>query len=69
MVAEIAGKRIHKRHVPGPLGVRGRVSDNRRIRETLGWAPRSRLRDGLERTYAWVKAQVDQSALPIVKAA
>jgi nucleoside-diphosphate-sugar epimerase len=55
---DIAGKRLSIRHVPGPLGVRGRNSDNRLIRERLGWAPSRPLREGLERTYAWVEAQV-----------
>src|SRR5207244_3817298 len=39
LVAVIAGKRVEKQHIPGPLGVRGRNSDNRMIRERLGWAP------------------------------
>ena len=58
MAADIAGKRIAKRHVPGPTGVRGRNSDNRLIAERLGWAPRARLADGLAPTYAWIAAQV-----------
>ncbi|MDE2333570.1 MAG: NAD-dependent epimerase/dehydratase family protein [Rhodospirillales bacterium] len=58
MVAEIAGKRIEVRHVPGPLGVRGRNSDNRLIRERLGWAPSQPLRAGLERTYRWIEERV-----------
>jgi GDP-D-mannose 3', 5'-epimerase len=58
MVAEIAGKRIEKHHIPGPTGVRGRNSDNRLIRARLGWAPGGRLRDGLERTYDWIEAQL-----------
>jgi GDP-D-mannose 3',5'-epimerase len=62
LVAEIAGKRILKRHVPGPTGVRGRNSDNRLIRETLGWAPSASLRSGLERTYAWIASQVHANA-------
>ncbi|MDE3177657.1 MAG: NAD-dependent epimerase/dehydratase family protein [Pseudomonadota bacterium] len=61
MIAEIAGKRIEKRHVPGPLGVRGRNSDNRLIREKLRWAPQLRLRDGLEATYKWVETQVHRN--------
>jgi GDP-D-mannose 3',5'-epimerase len=69
MVAQIAGKRIHKRHISGPLGVRGRVSDNHRIREVLGWAPSERLWDGLEKTYAWIAEQVEQSERLIEKAA
>jgi GDP-D-mannose 3',5'-epimerase len=62
MAADIAGKRIGKNHIPGPLGVRGRNSDNRLIREKLGWEPRARLRDGLEVTYRWVESQVAKSA-------
>ncbi len=62
MVAEIAGKRLAKRHVAGPQGVRGRTSDNRLIREALGWAPSAPLRDGMARTYAWVAAQLGAAA-------
>ena len=58
MVMEIAGKKLSIRHVPGPTGVRGRNSDNRLIRSTLGWAPSKSLRDGMEKTYAWIEAQV-----------
>lgn len=57
-IAKIAGKRISLRHVSGPLGVRGRCSDNRLIREKLGWAPSLPLRVGIEKTYAWIAAQV-----------
>jgi nucleoside-diphosphate-sugar epimerase len=62
MVAEIAGKTIHINNVPGPLGVRGRNSDNRLIRARLGWAPSQPLRAGLERTYEWVERQVMSNA-------
>jgi GDP-D-mannose 3',5'-epimerase len=58
MVMDIAGKRLSIRHVDGPLGVRGRNSDNRLIREKLGWAPSAPLCAGLEKTYAWIEAQV-----------
>ena len=58
MVMEIAGKKVSINHIPGPLGVRGRNSDNRLIHEKLGWAPSSRLYDGLKRTYPWIKEQV-----------
>lgn len=57
LIARIAGKRISIRHVPGPVGVRGRVSDNRLIAQRLGWAPSSRLRDGLAETYRWIERQ------------
>jgi nucleoside-diphosphate-sugar epimerase len=55
---DIAGKKLSIRHIAGPLGVRGRKSDNRLIGERLGWKPSQPLREGLERTYAWVSAQV-----------
>jgi nucleoside-diphosphate-sugar epimerase len=63
MIADIAGKRIHKNHIPGPTGVRGRNSDNRLIRAELGWEPMGRLRDGLEATYRWVEEQVRTNTL------
>jgi GDP-D-mannose 3', 5'-epimerase len=62
VVASVAGKRIEKNHISGPLGVRGRNSDNRLIAEKLSWAPTSRLRDGLEVTYRWIEAQVASNA-------
>lgn len=55
---EIAGKHLGIRHIPGPLGVRGRNSDNRLIREKLGWAPSRPLKDGLRATYFWINEQV-----------
>jgi nucleoside-diphosphate-sugar epimerase len=63
IIAEIAGKQIGKRHIPGPTGVRGRNSDNRLIREKLQWAPRQKLREGLERTYAWIETQVRRNTV------
>jgi nucleoside-diphosphate-sugar epimerase len=61
LAMEIAGKKLAIRHIPGPLGVRGRNSDNRLIREKLGWAPSRPLREGLEKTYAWIARQVASS--------
>ena len=58
MVAELAGKRVGKRHVPGPLGVRGRCSHNTLISQQLGWAPSMPLRQGLAQTYSWIETQV-----------
>ena len=58
LVADIAGKRIEKRHISGPLGVRGRNSDNALIQKKLDWAPKSRLRSGLEVTYRWIESQI-----------
>jgi len=62
VVADIAGKTIHLNHIPGPLGVRGRNSDNRLIQEKLGWAPSATLRAGLEKTYDWVEQQTMRNA-------
>ncbi len=56
-VAGIAGKRIRKRHIPGPTGVRGRNSDNRLIQQHLNWRPSASLRDGLTPTYNWINQQ------------
>lgn len=58
MVAEIAGVRVRKRHVPGPQGVRGRNSDNSLLRKVLAWEPEVPLEEGLRRTYAWIEDQV-----------
>jgi GDP-D-mannose 3', 5'-epimerase len=58
MAAEIAGKKISIGHIAGPTGVRGRNSDNRLIREKLGWAPEKPLREGLEKTFRWIGEQV-----------
>ena len=60
MAMQIGGKRLTKVHIAGPLGVRGRNSDNRLIEEKLGWRPARPLRDGLEKTYAWIESQVNQ---------
>ena len=61
MIMEIAGKPLAIRHISGPLGVRGRNSDNRLIREQLGWAPKQPLSNGLGKTYEWIAAQVERA--------
>lgn len=58
LVAEIAGITITKKHVDGPQGVRGRNSDNTKLREVLGWEPEISLEKGLETTYKWIEAEV-----------
>ena len=58
MVARIAGIEVVKKHIAGPQGVRGRNSDNARLRQVLDWEPRISLEDGLERTYRWIEEQV-----------
>lgn len=63
MIAEAAGKRISIRHVEGPVGVRGRTSDNRLIAQRLGWAPSAPLRDGIAKTYRWIDGQLKGDAM------
>jgi nucleoside-diphosphate-sugar epimerase len=58
IVSDIAGKKLIKKHITGPTGVRGRCSDNKLIREKLGWAPTQKLVDGLKVTYEWVSKMV-----------
>ncbi len=61
MVMDIAGKRLTVRHIEGPLGVRGRNSDNRLCFEKLGWKPTVPLHAGMEVTYHWVRRQLAQA--------
>ena len=61
MVAAAAGIRVDKKHIPGPQGVRGRNSDNTRLREVLGWEPAISLEDGIARTYRWIEARVSET--------
>lgn len=65
LLASIAEKEIVIKHIPGPLGVRGRNSDNRLIASALGWAPSEPLRDGLQRTYDWISQQVVEANSPV----
>jgi nucleoside-diphosphate-sugar epimerase len=66
MIAAIAGIEIRKVHVPGPQGVRGRNSDNTRLRQVLGWQPAISLEEGLAETYAWIERQVAETlAAPV----
>ena len=60
MVIDIAGKKLSKKYIAGPLGVRGRNSDNRLIEKKLGWRPIQPLRKGLEITYRWIEEQVER---------
>jgi nucleoside-diphosphate-sugar epimerase len=62
ITAKVAGKKIQKNHIPGPLGVRGRNSDNTLIREVLGWDYRQSLEDGITKTYAWISEQIATKA-------
>jgi nucleoside-diphosphate-sugar epimerase len=58
MIMHIAKKKLSIKHIPGPLGVRGRKSDNRLIEEKLGWKPSQPLRVGLTKTYPWINNMV-----------
>jgi len=60
MVIDISGKNISIKNIAGPTGVRGRNSDNKLIREKLGWEPNLPLRKGMEITYKWINQQVQQ---------
>ena len=61
LAMEIAGKRLLIKNIPGPQGVRGRNSDNKLIREKLGWAPSEPLKKGMEKTYKWINEQVEKN--------
>ncbi|MEM0962874.1 MAG: NAD-dependent epimerase/dehydratase family protein [Bacteroidota bacterium] len=58
IAADAAGIQVVHEHVDGPMGVRGRNSDNTRLREALGWEPSITLEEGVARTYAWIEDQL-----------
>lgn len=62
LAMQIANKKLNIKHIPGPLGVKGRNSDNSLIRSVLGWAPSRPLSAGVERTYRWIEQQVNRRA-------
>ncbi len=62
VVADIAGVNIVKKHIDGPQGVRGRNSDNTKLREVLGWEPQISLEEGLRRTFEWIDGEVRSHA-------
>lgn len=63
MVIDISGKDLSINNIPGPLGVRGRNSDNHLITEKLGWAPSTPLRKGVEKTFDWISEQIQKKEL------
>ena len=71
MIMKIAGKKLTIKHIPGPVGVRGRNSDNRLIQAELGWAPSQPLEAGLKKSYEWISDQMNaakaESATPAAK--
>ena len=58
--AKVAGKTITKKHIDGPLGVRGRNSNNDLIREKLQWDYGMSLEEGIARTYDWISSQIEK---------
>jgi len=60
MAIEIAGKKLIKKHISGPLGVRGRNSDNRLIYKKLGWKPKKSLKEGMSITYKWIEGEMEK---------
>jgi nucleoside-diphosphate-sugar epimerase len=57
-VCAVAGKKVKKRHIPGPEGVRGRNSDNTLLKQKLGWEPTQPLSEGIRKTFQWINSQV-----------
>ena len=57
IAASVENKEVKVKHIPGPLGVRGRNSNNDLIRRELGWDYSMSLKDGISRTYEWIKSQ------------
>jgi len=67
MIKEFEGKTLPIKHIPGPLGVRGRNSHNALILEKLGWEPTIKLKDGLKLTYFWIKSKLEEEAKSLGK--
>jgi nucleoside-diphosphate-sugar epimerase len=59
IAAEVAEKEVTKIHIDGPLGVRGRNSNNDLIREELGWDYSQTLEEGIRKTYNWIEEQIN----------
>lgn len=64
IIMSVAGKKLTIKHIPGPLGVRGRNSGNAMIQEKLGWKPDYPLIKGIEKTYAWISSLVKKDNYP-----
>ena len=61
--AKVSGKKVEKNHIDGPLGVRGRNSNNDLIREKLGWDYSQTLEEGIGKTYRWIGEQIDKQSI------
>ena len=59
LIADLVGKKVHIKNIPGPMGVMGRTSDNTLIREKLNWAPTESLEVGIHKTYKWIVEQIE----------
>ena len=59
VAAKVGNKKVEKNHIDGPLGVRGRNSNNDLIREKLGWDYSMTLEEGISKTYNWIKEQMN----------
>jgi nucleoside-diphosphate-sugar epimerase len=64
LIMDIVNKKLSIKHIPGPLGVRGRNSDNRLIYKKLNWRPTEPLIEGLRKTYSWIEEQVRKAQAP-----
>jgi nucleoside-diphosphate-sugar epimerase len=60
--AKVAGKEVSKIHIDGPLGVRGRNSNNDVVRRELGWDYSQTLEEGIRKTYEWISSQIEDRA-------
>ena len=63
IIMDIAGKKLTIKHISGPLGVRGRNSDNHLIEEKLSWKPSAPLEEGLTKTYSWIEKMVAEEKM------
>ena len=66
IVSDVSGKKVNINHIDGPTGVRGRNSDNDLMREKLNWCPSKSLREGIEKTYAWISGNVERGVEDVV---
>jgi nucleoside-diphosphate-sugar epimerase len=61
LIAKLTGRDVSIRNIPGPVGVMGRTSDNRLIKEKTGWAPAENLEYGLINTYEWIESEIKKT--------
>lgn len=61
LISQVADKSVIIKNIPGPMGVMGRKSHNKLIQASIGWGPKSNLKHGIEKTYAWIAHKVNES--------